>query len=184
MLSLARASATSRHQRPHLFVSSDGSTIGNAGIRWFLDRFSSFPIEAAIVLDAPGEAEGDAVHVWVDGRTDRQALRLGRLAERSIERAGGRSRGAARRSAASCWGSPCRRPSATRARRSPTGLPAVTLSGRGESPLRPGAEPTAERLELVGNAANDLLLTPGRRAPGAGRRRQRSAWPASCCDPP
>ena len=80
MLSLARTSATSRHQRPHLFVSADGSTVGNAGIRWFLDRFSSFPLAAAIVLDAPGEAEGDEVEIWVDGRTDRQALALGRYA--------------------------------------------------------------------------------------------------------
>ena len=38
-------------------------------------------------------------------------------------------------------------------------LPAVSLSGRGESPLRAGAEPTADRLALVANAANDLLLT-------------------------
>jgi hypothetical protein len=35
----------------------------------------------------------------------------------------------------------------------------VTLSGRGESPLRPGAEPTADRLALVADAANDLLGT-------------------------
>ncbi len=158
MLSLARASATARHQRPHLFVSTDGSTIGNAGIRWFLNRFSSFPIAGAIVLDAPGEAEGDAIHLWVDGRSDRQALRLGALAERSVERVGGRSEGP---------------PSAvtqllqmavpqTFGDQGPPiagDLPAVVLSGRGESPLRPGAEPTAERLELAGNAANDLLLT-------------------------
>jgi hypothetical protein len=158
MLALARASATSRHERPHLFVSSDGSSVGNAGIRWFLDRFSSFPIAAAVVLDAPGEAEGDTIHVWSAGRTDAQALRLGRIAERSVERAGGRSEGP---------------PSAgaqllhlavpqTFGDQGPVvaeGLPAVALSGRGESPLRPGAEPTADRLALVANAANDLLLS-------------------------
>lgn len=158
MLALARASATSRHERPHLFVSSDGSTVGNAGLRWFLDRFSSFPIAAAIVLDAPGEAEGDAVHLWVDGRTDRQALRLAAFAEQSVERAGGRSQGP---------------PSAgaqllrlavpqTFGDQGPViadGLPAVALSGRAQSPLRPGAAPTAERLQLVSEAANDLLLS-------------------------
>ena len=156
MLSLARASATSRHQRPHLFVSTDGSTVGNAGIRWFLDRFSSFPIAAAIVLDAPGEAEGDAVHVWVDGRTDRQALQLGQLAERSVERAGGRNVGAPslggqlmRMAVPQTFGE--------QGAAIADDLPAVSLSGRGESPLRAGAEPTADRLALVANAANDLL---------------------------
>lgn len=158
MLSLARASATSRHQRPHLFVSTDGSTVGNAGLRWFLERFSSFPIAAAIVLDAPGEVEGDAVHIWSDGRTDRQALRLGLLAERSVERAGGRSVGAP------ALGGQLMRMAVpqTFGDQGPAiagGLPAVALSGRGESPLRPGAEPTAERLGMVANAANDLLLT-------------------------
>jgi hypothetical protein len=158
MLSLARASATSRHQRPHLFVSTDGSTVGNAGLRWFLERFSSFPIAAAIVLDAPGEVEGDAVHVWADGRTDRQALRLGLLAERSVDRAGGRSVGAP-----SLGGQLLRMAvPQTFGEQGPAiagGLPAVALSGRGESPLRPGAEPTADRLALVASAANDLLGT-------------------------
>ncbi len=158
MLSLARVSATSRHQRPHLFVSSDGSTIGNAGIRWFLDRFSSFPIEAAVVLDAPGEAEGDAVHLWVDGRADRQALRLGVLAERSVERAGGRSEGPPS-AGSQLLGLAVPQTFGDQGPAIADRLPAVTLSGRGESPLRPGDEPTAERLALVGNAANDLLLT-------------------------
>jgi hypothetical protein len=158
LLSLARASATSRHQRPHLFVSADASSLGNAGVRWFLDRFSSFPLAAAIALDAPGEAEGDSIDIWSDGRTDRQALGLGRLAEESVERAGGRTDGPPsvggqllRLAVPQTFGDQ----GATIA----DGLPAVALSGRSESPLRPGAEPTAERLELVGNAANDLLLT-------------------------
>ena len=158
MLAMARASATSRHQRPHIFVSADGSTIGNAGIRWFLSRFSSFPIAAAISLDAPGEAEGDEVDVWSDGRADKQALRLGQLAERSIGRAGGRSEGApslgvqllhmAVPQTFGDQGPPIA-----------DGMPAVTLSGRGESPLRPGQQPTADRMALVANSANDLLLT-------------------------
>ena len=123
MLRLAQASATTRHQRPHLFVSTDGSTVGNAGLRWFLERFSSFPISAAIVLDAPGEANGDRVHVWIDGRTDQQALGLGHIADRSV-RARRRARRRARqpRRASSC-ASACRRPSATRARRSRPGSP-------------------------------------------------------------
>ena len=65
------------------------------GIRWFLERFSSFPIAAAIVLDAPGEAEGDAVHVWIDGRADRQALRA-RPHRRAVGRRGRRAQPRAR----------------------------------------------------------------------------------------
>ena len=156
MLQLARVSATSRHQRPHLFVSTDGSTVGNAGIRWFLERFSSFPLAAAVVLDAPGEAEGDRVHIWRDGRVDRQALGLGYMAEAAVERAGGRPEGPA------SMGSQLLRLAVpqTFGDQGPAiadGLPAVALSGRAESPLRAGEEPTPERLELVANAANDLL---------------------------
>jgi hypothetical protein len=156
LVRLARASATTRHQRPHLFVSTDGSTIGNAGLRWFLRRFSAFPLSAVIVLDAPGEADGDRVHVWSAGRSDRQTLGLGNLAERSIERVGGRPQGPPgitgqllRLAVPQTFGEQGAAIAA--------GLPAVTLSGRSESPLREGATPTAERLALVANAAEDLL---------------------------
>jgi hypothetical protein len=156
LLRLANASATTRHTRPHLFVSTDGSTIGNAGVRWFLERFSAFPITAAIVLDAPGEANGDRVHVWTAGRTDQQALGLGHIAERAVERAGGRVDGEPsimsqllRLAVPQTFGDQ----GAVIAE----DLPAITLSARGESPLRPGREPTEERLALVANAANNLL---------------------------
>lgn len=156
LLRLARSSATTRHQRPHLFVSAGGSSTGDAGIRWFLERFSSFPISAAIVLDAPGEANGDRVHIWDQGRTDRHAIGFTDLAERSVERAGGRpavegslSGELLRLAVPQTFGA---QGAIIRA-----GIPAVTLAGRSESPLREGRPATAERLELVANAANDLL---------------------------
>ncbi len=156
MLRLARVSGTTRHQRPHLFVSTDGSTIGNAGLRWFLERFSAFPLSAVIVLDAPGEANGDRVHVWTAGRTDRQSLGLGNFAQGSIERAGGRADGPPsingqlpRLAVPQTFGEQGAAIAA--------GLPAVTLSARSESPLREGRPVTAERLELVANATGDLL---------------------------
>lgn len=156
LLRLAQASGTTLHQRPHLFVSTDGSTLGNAGLRWFLQRFSSFPLTAAIVLDAPGEANGDRVHVWIDGRTDRQALGLGHIADRSITRAGGRSDGPP-----SLGGQLLRlgvpQTFGDQGAAIAAGLTAVTLSGRSESPLREGRAPTADRLEMVSNSANDLL---------------------------
>ncbi len=158
MLRLAGASGTTRHQRPHLFVSTDGSTIGNAGLRWFLQRFSAFPIAAVIVLDAPGETNGDRIHVWTAGRADRQALALGAIAEKSIERVGGRPQGPP-----SLTGQLLRlavpQTFGDQGAAIAAGLPAVTLAGRSESPLREGGEPTAERLALVANAAGDLLNT-------------------------
>lgn len=156
LLQLAQVSATTRHQRPHLFVSTDGSTVGNAGVRWFLSRFSAFPLSAAIVLDAPGEAPGDRIHVWDAARTDRHAVRLALIAERSIERVGGRP-DAVRSLGGQMLRLGVPQTFGDQGAVIPDGLPAVTLSGRSESPLREGADPTAERMELVANAANDLL---------------------------
>lgn len=156
LIQLARASATTRHQRPHLFVSTDGSTIGNAGLRWFLSRFSAFPISAVVVLDAPGEANGDRISVWTAGRAGRQALGLGEIAGNSVERVGGRADGAPgltgqllRLGVPLTFGEQGAAIAA--------GFPAVTLSGRSESSLREGRPATAERLALAANAAGDLL---------------------------
>jgi hypothetical protein len=156
MLRLARASATTRHERPHLFVSVDGNTVGNAGTRWFLRRFSSFPLEAAIVLDGPGDAQGDRVHVWIRGRTDRQSAGLAPFAERAIGRAGGRA-DATPSLADQLLGLAVPQTFGDQGAAIGQGLAAVTLSGRPDSPLADAPAPTAERMELVANAANDLL---------------------------
>ncbi len=156
MLRLARASATTRHERPHLFVSVDGNTVGNAGTRWFLRRFSSFPLEAAIVLDGPGDAQGDRVHVWIRGRTDRQSAGLAPFAERAIGRAGGRA-DASPSLVDQLLGLAVPQTFGDQGAAIALGLSAVTLSGRPDSPLSPAPAPTAERMELVANAANDLL---------------------------
>lgn len=156
LLRLARLSATTRHLRPHLFVSTDGSTLGQAGLRWFLDRFSSFPISSVMVLDGLGDAEGDRIHVWSRGTDSSQALHVARLAEDSIIRVGGRPE------AIPGLGNQLARLAVpqTAGDQGPAvaaGIPAVTLSGRPDSPLRNGPRPTAERLELTANAAYDLL---------------------------
>jgi hypothetical protein len=156
LLRLAQVSATTRHARPQLFVSTDGSTVGNAGLRWFLERFRDFPVAAVVSLDAPGEANGDRVHIWVQGRADRQALALGHLAERSVERAGGRP------SLPESLAGQLMRLAVpqTFGEQGPAiahGIPAVTLSARSESPLRPGRDGGADRMEMVANAANGLL---------------------------
>ena len=157
MLRLANASATTRHTRPHLFVSTDGSTIGNAGVRWFLERFSAFPITAAIVLDAPGEANGDRVDVWTAGRTDRQALGLRAHRRRAPSSAPAGGPTARRRSPRQLMRLAVPQTFGDQGATIADGIPAVTLSARGESPLRPGREPTEERMALVANAANNLL---------------------------
>ena len=62
-------------------------------------------------------------------------------------------------------------------------MPAVTLSGRGESPLRPGRQPTADRMALVANAANDLLRRLDGAAQAPSPPTAASSSPASSCGP-
>lgn len=156
LVELARAATARARSRPLIFLSTDGSTTGNAGMRWFLRQNSSLPIHAAVVLDAPGEAGGDAVSLWADGRTDRQALDMSRYAEQAVGRTGGSAQGTPalghqllRLGVPQTFGD-----------QGPliaSGVPAVTLSGRDESPLRSTAAPTLDRLALVGRSAESLL---------------------------
>jgi hypothetical protein len=157
LVELARLATSSTHRRPLLFVSTDGSTLGNAGIRWFLSRFSAFPITAALVLDGPGDARGSTVQVWDAARAPRQALGLASWASDAAERSGAKAAlddglvsQSMRMAVPQAFGDQGPIVAA--------GIPAVTLSGRTESPLpprRPG--PTAARMTLVGNMAEGLL---------------------------
>jgi hypothetical protein len=156
MLRLARQSVTTRHLRPHLFVSTDGNTLGQAGMRWFLHTFSSFPISSVIVLDGLGDAAGDRIHVWSRGMDNSQSIQLARLAEESIGRAGGRA------DAVPGLGNQLMRlavpqTSGDQGAAIAADIPSVTLSGRSDSPLREGPAPTEARLQLSANAAADLL---------------------------
>ena len=105
-------------------------------------------------------------------------------AERSIGAGRRAQRGRARRWGSSSCTWPCPRPSATRAPPIADGLPAVTLSGRGESPLRPGRQPTADRMALVGQLGQRPAADARRGGPGARRRTAASSWRASSCGPP
>jgi hypothetical protein len=156
LLRLARQSVTARHLRPHLFVSTDGNTLGQAGMRWFLHTFSSFPVSSVIVLDGLGDAAGDRIHVWSRGMDNSQSIELARLAEESIRRAGGRPE------AIPGLGNQLMRLAVPQTfgdhgAAAAAGIPAVTLSGRSDSPLREGPAPTEARLQLTANAAADLL---------------------------
>ncbi|MDX6646337.1 MAG: hypothetical protein QOK40_2064 [Miltoncostaeaceae bacterium] len=167
LVELARLSATTTLQHPLLVVSTDGSTLGNAGIRWFLHRFSGTAIAGAIVLDAPGEATGTKVSIWSFGRSRGRSLAMVRLAEHAIERAGGRPDGherlltqLLRLGVPQTFGDQGALVAA--------GVPAVTLAGRSDAPLRTGPPPTEARMAMVGNAAETLLgsLDAGDRVAG------------------
>jgi len=156
LVELARSAAARARHRPLIFLSTDGSTIGNAGVRWFLHRNSRLPFLAAVVLDAPGEAGGDRVRIWSFGRSDRHSLELARLAEQAVGEAQGRGDGppslgeqVLRLGVPQSFGD--QGPLIAR------GIPAVALSGRGESPLSSTAAPTEDRLDLVGTAAAWLV---------------------------
>jgi hypothetical protein len=155
LVELARAASVQTRRRPMIFLSTDGSTLGNAGIRWFLHRNSRLRLVAAVVLDAPGEVGGDTVDIWASGRTGRQSLEMARLAEIAVERTGG-----------SADATPAPVEQALRLAVPQTfgdqgplvdaGIPAVTLAGRPDSPLTSTAAPTEARLALVGRAAESL----------------------------
>jgi len=156
LLELARSSATIAHRRPLLFVSTDGGTLGNAGIRWFLSRFSAVPITAAVVLDEP-DASGAAIRVWDDGRSDSQSVAMATYGKEAVRRAGGRPRGEAG-FFAQLLGLAVPQTFGDQGPLLAAGLPAVTLAGRRESPLPPRSpEPTDERMTLAGNAAQGLI---------------------------
>jgi hypothetical protein len=157
LVELARVATTIPHRRPLLFVSTDGSTLGNAGMRWFLTRFSEFPLAAAVVLDAPGEALGTGMDVWAGGRGGGQALGLSSLTSDVLTAAGARVK-----RVSSLSGQLLRLAvPQTFGEQGPTigtGVSAVTLAGRPESPLRPGAEPTAPRMAFAAGGAEQVLL--------------------------
>ena len=138
LLRLAQASGTTRHQRPHLFVSTDGSTIGNAGLRWFLKRFSAFPLSAVIVLDAPGRGQRRP-DPRLDRRAHRPRSRSGSATSPTARWSGSAGGPTARRRwAASSCASAVPQTFGEQGAAIAAGLPAVTLSGRSESPLREG----------------------------------------------
>jgi hypothetical protein len=157
LVELAR-NLTQRANRRHtmIFLSTDGSSLGNAGMRWYLSRVERSLIAGVIVLDAPGDGAADEVHVWASGGS-RQALFLRGLAEQAIAQAGFRADPVpslrtqlVRLAVPETRGE--QRAAIDRA------VPAVTLSGRDEGPLPAGTpEADRDRMDAVGTAV--LALT-------------------------
>jgi hypothetical protein len=156
MLQLARFSATILRRRPIIFVSTDGSSVGNAGIRWFLSRFSDFSLAAGVVIDAAGEGEGEDLYVWTHGGGITSSLDLIPSIQRAAERAGGGVRvetGAL--SQLSVGALP--QSFGDQAPLVEAGIPSFALSNRPDSPLRDDFGPSSERVALAGTTATELL---------------------------
>jgi hypothetical protein len=72
LVELARLSVQQKYHHPIVFMSVDGDTFGNAGLRWFLSKETASRYAGVIVLDAPGEGR-DQIPV-IDPETGRQAI--------------------------------------------------------------------------------------------------------------
>src|SRR5262249_8113820 len=161
LVELARFATTVRYHHPLLFLSTDGSVLGNAGARWFLHSASRPAIAGAIVLDAPADATGTRVHLWEDGGA-RQALGMRVPAEREVRLAGGQP------SPVPGLGRQLLRLAApeTRGDQAPfiaAGGPAITLANPAEGAPEPAARPTPGRL-APGRGARQRVARPGRAA--------------------
>lgn len=156
LVELARTTAKSNYRHPLIFLSVDGTSLGNAGLRWYLSMVERSRIAGVIVLDAPGEGTGRQMHIW-SGGAGRQALALRQLAERSVRRAGFvASSVPALRSQLIRLAVPETRGDQRAA--IDLGVPAVTLSGRDESVLPADAsKPDQERVDAAGTATLELL---------------------------
>ena len=156
LVELARTTAKSKYRHPLIFLSVDGTSLGNAGLRWYLNMVEPSRIAGVIVLDAPAEGTGRQIHIW-SGGAGRQALALRQLAERSVQRAGFVA------SPLPALSSQLIRLAVPETRGDQRaaidlGVPAVTLSGRGESVLRADAsELDQKRVDAAGTATLELI---------------------------
>ncbi len=87
LVELARTTAKSTYRHRLIFLSVDGTSLGNAGLRWYLSTVERSRIAGVIVLDAPADGTGREMHIW-SGGAGRQALALRQLAARSVQSAG------------------------------------------------------------------------------------------------
>ena len=157
LVELART-LSQRTNRRHtmIFLSTDGSSLGNAGLRWYLSQAERSLVAGAIVLDAQGDGPAGELHIWSRG-AGRQALALRGLAEQAIAQAGFRAdplpplrEQLLRLAVPETRGD--QRAAIDKA------IPAVTLAGRDEGMLSPGLpEADRDRMDAIGTAA--LALT-------------------------
>lgn len=156
LVELARLATRTRAHHTVIFLSVDGDTLGNAGLRWYLRQVDTTRIAGVLVIDGLGEGTGDEIRIWASG-AHRQALGMRQLAERAVRNAGGRPSPAPSLRAQLISQAFTETRGAQRAAID-RGVPAVTLSARSESALPIGiGAPTQERLALGGTAALNMI---------------------------
>ncbi len=156
LVALAQLAANTTHQRPLIFVSLDASTVGNAGMRWFLPKIHGVSVGAVINVDAPDESPpSGAVWVWAGGRDNRQAIDLEQMARTAIARAGGTAATEPgvvtqllRLAVPQTFGD--------QAPAIAQGVPAVTVAGRPDTPVYGPATAGEGQLAIFGNAVLGL----------------------------
>ncbi len=156
LVALAQLSANTTHQRSLIFVSADASTVGNAGMRWFLPKVHGVKVGAVINIDAPDESPpAGAVWVWPAGRDNRQALDLEQMARTAITRAGGTAAPQPgvvtqllRLAVPQTFGD--------QAPAIAEGVPAVTVAGRPDTPVYGPSSAGASQLAVFGNTVLGL----------------------------
>ena len=164
LIALDRLARTTTHNRPIFFVSTDGSTLGNAGIRWFLAQNRNVPFAGAVVLDAPAEAAGNGISLWMGGSGSSAAPGF-----RQIAAAEARAAGMRVAPEDPFWAQLLRlavpQTIGDQGAIVTESIPAVTLSARPESPLQADRIQltdqafTPERLGLVAAAAQNIIST-------------------------
>jgi len=156
LVELARLATRTRAHHPIIFLSVDGDTLGNAGLRWYLRQVDTSRIAGVLVLDGVGEGEGTDVQIWASG-AHRQALGMRQMAEEAVRNAGGRP------SAAPSLRTQLIRLAFTETRGGQRAaidrrIPAVALAAREEGPLPIGVGvPNAQRLNVGGAAALNMI---------------------------
>lgn len=157
LVQLARALGTVARNRPVLIVSTGASTMGNAGARWFMSRFSGAQVAAAVSLDDPAGIPG-GIHVWDDGQDSRRSIPMSAAAWQA----------AARADAAVApepgpfpqiaqMGVP--QTSGDQAAYIALGVPSVSLASRPEGPLTGGNLATEDALGDAGRTAETLIAS-------------------------
>ena len=155
LVALAQLSANTTHQRPLIFVSLDASTVGNAGMRWFLPKITGVRIGAVINVASPAQSAGASVWIWATGRDNSQALGLDSIARTAVGRAGavvtsrpGIVTQLLRLAVPQTFGD--------QAPAISEGIPAVTVAGRPDTPVYGPVRADTAQLAIVGNGVLGL----------------------------
>jgi hypothetical protein len=155
LVALAQLSANTTHQRPLIFVSLDASTVGNAGMRWFLPKVTGVRIGAVINIASPAQSPATDVWVWDGGRDNAQALALDSMARTAVARAGavvtprpGLGSQLLRLAVPQTFGDQAPAISA--------GIPAVTIAGRPDTPRYGPVRADQPQLGVIGDGILSL----------------------------